>query len=243
MDMAGTGDRRAEWFVPSFGPEKFRIFVGLLFLPYTAMVLSFAVIGSMLSQQIIWDRVIAILVIYFLALGIGGHALDALGRKGAKPWGTVFPRHMLIILSLVTIGLAYAIGLYYMVFHTPLLWLIAIPEGFFLCAYNLEWFEGRFHTDRWFAFSWGFLPVLAGYVLQTNRLSFSAILMASAMGTLSLVEIKASRPYKQLKRQLATEDSSLLREQIQRWEGILKSLSLGVILVGAGMVVWRLSGV
>ena len=242
MDMAEVGDRRTEWFVPSFGPEKFRLYIGLLFLPYTAMVLSYTVIGAMLADQIYWDRVVAMMIIYFLALGIGGHALDALGSKNVKPWGTAFSRKKLIVLSFVSILGAYVIGMYYMILFAPLLWLIAIPEGFFLCAYNLEWFEGKFHTDAWFAFSWGALPVLAGYILQTNRLSFAVLLMAGAMGVLSLVEIKASRPYKQLKRRLAVEGRSISSEHIQRWEDILKSVSLGVILMGAGMVVWRLSG-
>jgi hypothetical protein len=31
-------DRTAEWFVPQFGPVKFRAFIGLLFLPYTFAV-------------------------------------------------------------------------------------------------------------------------------------------------------------------------------------------------------------
>jgi len=206
------------------------------------MVLSYAVIGSMLAQYIHWDRVAAIMVIFFLALGIGGHALDALGSKGEKPWGTIFPKRHLKVLSFVSIAGAYAIGLYYMVLYTPLLWLVALPEGFFLFAYNLEWFDGKFHTDKWFAFSWGSLPVLAGYILQTNRLSIAVLLMAAAMGALSLVEIKASRPYKQLKRQSIATGESLDSGQIQRWEGILKSLSLGVILFGAGLVAWRLSG-
>ncbi len=242
MNVTGSKDRRTEWFVPSFGPERFRLFIGLLFLPYTAMVLSYAVIGSMLAQQIHWDRVAAIMVIFFLALGVGGHALDALGSKGEKPWGTIFPKRHLKVLSFVSIAGAYAIGLYYMVLYTPLLWLVAIPEGFFLFAYNLEWFDGKFHTDEWFAFSWGSLPVLAGYILQTNRLSIAVLLMAAAMGALSLVEIKASRPYKQLKRQSPGAGGSPEPGQIQRWVGILKSLSLGVILLGAGMAAWRLSG-
>ena len=40
-----------EWFVPKFGPVRFRVFVGLLFLPYTGMCLSFAIIGSMLAGR------------------------------------------------------------------------------------------------------------------------------------------------------------------------------------------------
>jgi xanthine/uracil permease len=232
-------DRRSEWFVPDFGPLKFRLFIGLLFLPYTGMVLAYTVVGSMLAEQIYWDRVVAILVIYFLALGIGGHALDALGSKGNKPWGSVFSKSQLWTLAIVFLVLAYAIGMYYMVLYTPLLWIIAILEGFFVLAYNLEWFRGRFHTDGWFALSWGSLPVMAGYVLQTNRISLVAVMVAAAMGLFSLVEIKASRPYKSLKR--VSEETGTLQDNghMQQFEAILKSISLGVILLGVGLLSWR----
>ncbi|HXN06237.1 MAG TPA: hypothetical protein VN944_04125 [Nitrospiria bacterium] len=230
-------DRGSEWFVPKFGPMKFRIAVGLLFLPYTGMVLSYTVIGSMIAEKILWDRVGAILVVYFFALGIAAHALDALGSRGTKPWGKAFSSRNLWTLSIVSLTIAYAIGIYYMVFYTPLLWIIAILEGFFLLAYNLEWFGGRFHTDQWFVVSWGFLPVLAGYVLQTNSLSLSALLLAMAAGLLSHVEITVSRPYKEIKRlSLPTqEDIDLMK----RYERILKSISFGTIILGIGMALWR----
>ena len=231
-------DRSREWFVPAFGPRRFRTFVGLLFLPYTGMVLSYVVIGSMLAQTIHWDRVGALVAIYFLALGIGAHALDAVGSSGPKPWGQAFSRAQLWALAIAAIVAAYAIAIYYMVLYAPLLWLIAIPEGFFVFAYNLEWFKGRFHTDAWFAFSWGALPVLAGYVLQTNSVSAAALIVAASMGLLSLVEIKASRPYKEMKRSGA--DASL--PQAGYLEAILKSVSLGVILLGVGMATWRWLG-
>jgi hypothetical protein len=234
-------DRRAEWFVPAFGPLPFRVFVGLLFLPYTGMVLAYVVIGSMLADEIHWDRVGAILAIYFLALGIGAHALDAVGSSGAKPWGQLFSRGQLWALAVISVAAAYAIGIYYMVLHAPLLWLIAIPEGFFVFAYNLEWFKGRFHTDAWFAISWGSLPVLAGYILQTNHLSIAALLVAAAMGLLSLVEIKASRPYKEMKRAAAGTAAAGVA-YVPQFEAILKSVSLGVILLGAGMAAWRWLG-
>lgn len=227
-------DRRREWFVPSFGPERFRLVVGLLFLPYTGMVLSYTVIGSMLAPAIHWERVGAIVLIYFLALGIGAHALDALGSGGVKPWGHVFSRAQLWTVAVLSVAGAYAIGIWYMVLYTPLLWVIAIAEGFFLLAYNLEWFGGRFHTDFWFAVSWGALPVLAGYVLQTNAVSAAALVLAVAMALLSLVEIKASRPYKELRR------SGEQPQVAQHLETVLKFLSVGVIVLGAGMLVWRL---
>src|SRR6266704_6609673 len=92
---SGEPGRGAEWFVPKWGPIKFRTFTGLLFLPYTGMVLSFSVIGSLLAARIYLDRVLAIVFIYFFGLGIGAHALDALGIKGVKLWRTVVSKSQL----------------------------------------------------------------------------------------------------------------------------------------------------
>lgn len=234
-------DRRSEWFVPKFGPERFRIAVGLLFLPYTGMVLSFTIIGSMAAERIYWDRVASILVIYFFALGIGAHALDALGSRGIKPWGKIFSKTQLWLVAIVSLVIAYVIGIYYMVKHTPLLWTIAVLEGFFLLTYNLEWFGSRFHTDRWFVVSWGALPVLAGYVLQTNRLSIVALLFAVAAGCLSYVEITASRPYKEIKRGLGPLPAHEVADSLLRYERILKSVSIGTICLALGMMLWRLN--
>ncbi len=164
------------------------------------MVLSFSVIGSLLAEQIFYDRILAIVVVYFLGLGIAAHALDALGSKGIKPWGTVFSKTQLWFVALVSLVFAYGIAIYYMIRFVPLLSVVAILEGFFVFAYNLEWFAGRFHTDRWFAFSWGSLPVLAGYIMQTNRISLPVLIVAISTALFSSVEIKASRPYKELKR-------------------------------------------
>jgi hypothetical protein len=59
------------------------------------------------------------------------------------------------------------------------------------------------------------------------------------MGFFSLVEIKASRPYKDLKLRLnvlLSEEKMLMKQ----YETILKSISLGVIFLGGGLLVWRL---
>jgi hypothetical protein len=231
-------DRRSEWFVPRFGPLRFRSFVGLLFLPYTGMVLAFAVIGSMLGTHIHWDRVGAIVLIYFLGLGIGAHALDALGSKRVKPWGEVFTRRQLWFMAVASLAAAYLIAIYYMILYTPLLWVVAILEGFFVFAYNMEWFGGRLHTDGWFAFSWGYLPVLAGYILQTNRISIQPLVVAGSMALFSYIEITASRPYKELKKSSAQDITRT--GEMGRYEVILKSISLGVILLGFGLLLWRL---
>ena len=207
--MPDTKDRRTEWFVPTFGPLKFRIFIGLLFLPYTGMVLAYTVMGAGLGEVFHPRRAVVLVVVYFLALGIAAHALDALGSRVDKPWGTHFRPAQLWGLTIISLLPAAAIGVFYALSYAPLLWPIGLLEFFFLFAYNLEWFEGRFHTDNWFAFSWGVLPVLAGYILQTNQLSLSALLVSLAAGLFSLVEITASRPYKDLRRSAEKTSSNL----------------------------------
>lgn len=237
--MPTESDRRSEWFVPRWGPTRLRVAIGLLFLPYTGMVLSYTIIGGMLATTVAWDRVLALLAIYLLGLGIAAHALDALGSRGLKPWGEAFSRRQLWIAAAVSLIIAYAIAGYYSIRYVPWLAVIAVIEGFFVFAYNLEWWNGRFHTDGWFAVSWGALPVLAGYAMQTNALSVAVLIVAGAMAALSVVEITASRPYKAIKRmtnRLGSDDVLAAR-----YERVLKSVSLGVIALGVGLAVFRLT--
>jgi hypothetical protein len=77
--------------------------------------------------------------------------------------------------------------------------------------------------------------------MQTNKVSAAVFAAAIAMGLFSLVEIKASRPYKELKGRpdTLTQDEITLTE---RYEAILRSISLGVLFLGAGMLIWRIAG-
>ena len=232
--MTTTKETRInEWFVPRFGPTRFRVFVGLLFLPYTGMCVSFTIIGSMLAGEIAWDRVGAIALIYALALGVSAHVADSLGSKKAKPWGSYFSKTQLLVLMAATLAAAYAIGAYYIVFFAPLLAVIAALEGFFLFAYNFEIFGGRFHNNFWFAMSWGALPALAGYVMQVDSISILALGVASLTGLASYAEIRMSRPYKQLKQ------SGSDPERAKGLERGLKAVSLGTIAFALAMLAFR----
>lgn len=222
-----------EWFVPKFGPAKFRVFVGLLFLPYTGMCVSFTIIGSMLASEIAWDRVGAIALIYALALGVSAHVADSLGSKKAKPWGSYFSRVQQLVLMAATLAAAYTIGVYYIVYFVPLLAVIAALEGFFLFAYNFEAFGGRFHNNFWFAVSWGALPALAGYVMQANSISILALAVSGAAGFVSYSEIRMSRPYKQLKQSGADPGRA------KKIENGLKAVSLGTIAFALAMLAYR----
>lgn len=229
-----SGTRINEWFVPAFGPPRFRAFVGMMFLPYTGMCVSFAVTGSMLVADVHWDRAGAIALIYALALGIGAHAADTIGSKKVKPWGSYFTRGQMLALMASSLAAAYAIGVYYIVFYVPLLVIVAILEGFFLLAYNFEIWGGRFHNDFWFAMSWGALPVMAGYLIQTGEIGLLPFVAAGAAGLASLAEIRMSRPYKQLKK---SGNDPVLAERLEKR---LKALSLSTIAFSASLVVARL---
>ena len=223
-------DRTSEWFVPKFGSRSFRIGVGILFLPYTGIVTCFSIWGS-LSGTFELERLIAISLIYFLSVGVGAHYLDAVGGK-TKPWGDL-PKRKLWILALIAIGVSFSIGLYYAFLDSPLLFPIGIAEGFFLFAYNLELFGGRFHNNWSTVISWGILPVFAGSAIQTNSISLETIFIAGASALITYGLIITSRKYKELKRSKA--DFSFIKKK----EIILKMITVGVICTTFVSIIFR----
>jgi hypothetical protein len=185
----------------------------------------------MSAQAVHWDRVGAIALIYALALGVGAHAADAIGSKN-KPWGSYFSRRQVAALMTVSVAGAYAIGAYYIILYAPLLGIVAALEGFFLFAYNFELFGGRFHNDFWFAVSWGALPAMAGYLIQTGEFSILPFAVAVGAALASYAEIRMSRPYKQAKKD---------GKDVKRLEGGLKVLSLATIMFSLMVLVARVA--
>jgi hypothetical protein len=232
--MNTENNRLNEWYVPKFGPRGFRIFAGMLFLPYTGMCISFAVLGSMLATHIVWDRVVAISAIYALGLGLAAHAADNLGSKTTKPWGNYFSNRQLWYMVLLGLIPAYVIGAYYIIFFVPLLLVIAILEGFFLFAYNFEVFGGFFHTNFWFSFSWGALPLIAGFVIQTNHIETLPLVFSVITGLVSYVHIRVSRKYKDYKRNGRTDCTTV------RMELFLKCVSLTAIFSVSAIVIIKM---
>ena len=214
-------DRLSEWFVPKFGTRNFRLGIGILFLPYTGMVVAFAAWGSLVVDYSL-ERLGAICLLYFLALGISAHCLDALGSK-TKPWGFLSKKKLWMI-SLITLSGAIIIGFHYAFLDSPLLIPIGIVEIFFLVSYNLELFNGKFHNNSSFVLSWGILPVLAGTIIQINSITLESFALSGVAGILSYILIKTSRIYKNLKQQSA-KTSLIYKKEI-----VLKLISSGVIL-------------
>ena len=216
-----SADRLSEWFVPKFGSVQFRKSIGILYFPYTAVVTCFATLGAM-SGPMDLERILYVSLIYFLALGVSAHLLDAVGGK-TKPWGNL-PKKKIWIISMTSLSAAFAIGIYYAFLDSPLLFPIGIVEGFFLFAYNLELFGGKFHNKLSTVISWGILPVFAGSAIQTNSISLETVVVSGITGFVTYVLILNTRPYKILKQNNGDINT------IKKKELILKLLTAGVVI-------------
>ncbi|MDA4121417.1 MAG: hypothetical protein OK404_03310 [Thaumarchaeota archaeon] len=227
--MSKEETRANEWWVPRFGPDRFRRLVGLSFYPYTLMNASYVLIGSLLAPVVHLDRMWGMALVYLLAVGVSAHSLDAMGPN--KPWGNFLSRGQLLGLAVSGLVPALLIGLYYALAYAPLLIPLGFLEVFFLLAYNLELLGGRFHTDIWFAFSWGFLPVVVGFTAQTNNINLASLVAGLFGFSTAFIEISASRPYKNLKKDGGSSPFA------PRFEAILKGVVGSVIAVAALLLI------
>ena len=69
----------------ALAPGGWRDWVTLLHPPYTAWHLSYVVIGAALAPELLISRLLLALAAFFLAVGLGAHALDELN---GRPLGT-----------------------------------------------------------------------------------------------------------------------------------------------------------
>jgi hypothetical protein len=159
----------------ALAPGGWRDYVTLLHAPYTAWHLSFVVIGAGLAADFSSGRLLAALLAFFLALGIGAHALDELH---GRPLDTQIPDRMLLALSVVSVAAAVAIGIAGAVsFDLWLLVFVAIG-ALLVPAYSLELFGGALHNDLGFALAWGAFPLLTGYFVCAGTITWVALLAA-----------------------------------------------------------------
>jgi len=197
----------------------------MLFLPYTGMCISFVIWGNIIVNDYDYKRLGVIVLIYFLSLGIAAHIADNIGSKKIKPCGDFLDKKQSWIIIIICLVVSYVLGVYYALVHAPLLILLGIAEGFFLFAYNFELFGGRFHNNFWFAISWGMLPFLAGFVIQTDSMTLKSISISLIPLLLSYLEIRVSRLYKEDKR------ANNINNKTSLYEIILKTLSIGTISI------------
>ncbi len=178
-------------------PGGWRDYATLLHPPYTLWHLSYVIWGAALAGAHHYDRLAATLVAFFLAVGVAAHALDELQ---GRPLGTRISSAGLVILACLSLGGAVLLGVLGAVEVSPWL-LVFVAFGLFIApAYNLEWFGGRFHSDVWFAVSWGAFPLLTAYFVTAESLGIAAVVGAAMAFALSLAQRTLSERVRGLRR-------------------------------------------
>jgi hypothetical protein len=233
-------------------PGGWRDFVTLLHPPYTAWHLANVGFGAAAASQIHTDRFVATLAAFFLALGISAHMLDEF--KG-RPLRTRLSDRALIVIAAVSLAGAIGIGVAGCFIVSATLAPFVLAGGFFVVAYNLEWFGGRFHTDFWLAFAWAAFPALTSWWVNTLSLAslkvdVAGILVAAACFGLVSVQRRLSTPVRRLRRRTVSvsgeqrlADGTVIPLTAAELSGpldwSLRRLSLAVVALSVGMVVIR----
>jgi hypothetical protein len=237
---------------PSFyalAPGGWRDYVTLLHAPYTAWHLSYVAIGAGLAPELELSRLVPALAAFFLAVGVGAHALDEL--KG-RPLRTEIPHGTLVTLAAVSIAAAVAIGAYGAVAVDPWIAAFVVLGAFLVVAYNLELLGGRLHGDVWFALSWGAFPVLTGFFAAASRLTSVALLGAVFAFALSLAQRRLSARVRDVRRRVTAVSGSLARADgsteeltaatlIEADERALRALAVSTFALAAALVIMRLT--
>jgi hypothetical protein len=224
-----------------------RDYVTLLHPPYTAWHLSYVAIGAALTERFSWARAVPTAAAFFLAVGIGAHALDELN---GRPLRTRIPASVLRALAALSIAGAVAIGIVGAVSATPWIWAFVAGGAFIVVAYNLELFGGSFHGDIWFALAWGAFPLVTGYFACAETLGAVVVFAALFAFALSLAQRILSTRVRDVRRRVVRVSGTMERrdgsseqltpEHLMRpEEDALRMLSLAVVALAIASVMMR----
>jgi hypothetical protein len=245
-----VGEQRPAFY--ALRPGGWRDLVTILHPPYTAWNLANVAFGAAVASEVHTDRFIATLAAFFLAVGISAHALDELN---GRPLKTELSDRTLIGLAAVSLAGAIGIGIAGCIIVSPTLAPFVLAGGFFVVAYNLELFNGRFHTDFWLAFAWAAFPALTSWWI--NTLSFESpktvvagILVAAGCFGLVSVQRRLSTPVRRLRRKTVSitgeqrlEDGTVIpltvAEIAAPLDWSLRGLSWAVVVLAIGLVLIR----
>ena len=242
--MTGALDRPAFYAVGS-GRGGLRDWVTLLHPPYTAWHLSYVAIGAALATHVVAWRLGGTLVAFFLAVGIGAHALDELADG---PLDTGIARPALWVAGVVGVVVPVVVGL---VWGGLRLAPFVAVGALLVASYNLELFGGALHTPVVFALAWGAFPVVTGYFAQDFRFGWAVVPAAAAAFCLSWAQRELSAPARMLRRRVVGASGRVVLADgevvpldraalLAPLEAALRAGSAGVVLVAVALVVSRL---
>jgi hypothetical protein len=214
----------------ALGRGGWRDYLTLLHPPYTLWHLSYVAVGAALAPHKKWGLLGWTVLAFFLAMGIGAHALDELN---GRPLQTRIPAPVLWTLAAVSVAGACTIGLVVAARTTWWLTVFVAAGAFVVVAYNLELWRGAFHSDLWFAAAWGAFPVLTAYFAAAERIRGPAVVAAAFAFVTSLAQRTLSTQVRLARRQLG--DASAARPA----EAALQLLCAALPLLAGALLLAR----
>lgn len=189
----------------------------LLHPPYTIWHLSYVVLGVCAAPIPDAKALGYSLAAFFLAVGIGAHALD---ERNGHPLRTGIAGSTLLTVAAVAVAGAVGIGVYGITETGLSLLPFMVFGAFIVAAYNLEWFGGRFHTDLWFAAAWGAFPAMTAFWASGGRAELPGPLVALACFAVSAAQRTLSTPVRALRRRTTRVEGT-----IERTDGTIESIT------------------
>ena len=209
-------------------PGGWRDYLTLLHPPYTLWHLSYVAIGAAIAPTMRWGLLGWTTLAFFLAMGVGAHALDELH---GRPLRTRIPSRILVGSAAASIAAACAIGL--VVASERTWWLVAfvVAGAFVVVAYNLELAGGAFHSDLWFAGAWGAFPVLTAFFASAERIRLEAVVAAAFAFATSLAQRTLSTPVRAARRGVCDPGSAVGAERALEALAVALPLLAGALLL------------
>jgi hypothetical protein len=248
--MAEVADRPAFY---ALRPGGWRDLITILHPPYTAWHLSYVAFGAAAAPELHPARLWAALAAFFLAVGVAAHALDEL--RG-HPLRTRLSDRSLIVLAGSALAGAVGIGIVGVVTVSGTLAPFVVVGALLVLAYNLELFDGRFHTDLWFAVAWGAFPALTSFWANALGIGSAREAVAGAGVTLacfalSVAQRRLSTPVRELRRRTASlsgeqrlSDGTTRELSAARiaapLDAALRAISASLVLLAIALVAIRL---
>jgi hypothetical protein len=248
--MAEVADRPAFY---ALRPGGWRDLVTILHPPYTAWHLSYVAFGAVAAPVLHAARLWAALGAFFLAVGVAAHALDELN---GHPLRTRLSDRDLAALAGIALAGAVGIGVAGVVVVSATLAPFVVLGAFLVLAYNLELFDGRFHTDFWFAAAWGSFPAVTSFwanalAIHSAGVAIAGVAVTSGCFWLSVAQRRLSTPVRELRRRTVSVsgqqrlDDGTTRELTSArmavpLDAALKAISLGLVLLAVSLVAIRL---
>jgi hypothetical protein len=212
--------QRPAWYAAS--PGGWRDWLTVLHPPYTAWHLSYVLVGAAMAPRYHLERLVATLIAFGLAVGVGAHGLDEL--RG-RPLRTRISSPVLASVSVVAICGAVALGALGIDQVGWGLSIFIVIGVFLVIAYNLELWRGRFHNDTTFALAWGSFPLLTAYYAQAGTLRPAVVAGAAFAFGLSRAQRVLSAEARDIRRRVVSVEG-----QRTYADGSQRAISLGSML-------------